>query len=551
MVLLAFDWPDAPNHSDFLGFSITRTGSKSGAYVLRNRLTFKGPAEDGDVPSTAAPIQKFMWWDAGVRASSGESYDYKVTPVLGTPDNLRMQDASAGTVHIELPSNIENDIGTWFNRAVVSSQAFSTLLKSMNLDPAVPASQLSQEQELPLRAWLADGLEKIVPQFLSTQKKIEGAIYHLTDKFWVIPTLEKSNNSIELVYDSHLLYGGKGKPKKPSPNQDAINTLKDKKNVKFEPRDKTSIMHDKFLVRVGGSDKAEQVLCGSANFTPEGFSSQANLLHTFNSPDLANLFLARKRLIQDNPSVVATAQKADWSTPVKVGDASIRVFFSPEPKNKQVSIDTVIETIGKATSSVVFCLYDPTDLQLLNACFKVGDSGKMMFGLVNHILAQDPQLDPSKRVLPAEISIYHRSRKNHDVLDAESFGRDTPQGFLAEWKAFPGEDGKNYAPVIIHHKFIVIDGETGSPRIYSGSANMSNNSVHRNDEALLEITEIKSLAQLYLAEFMRLYENYRARAKFLRPEKNLKLAINSNWCKKYFSDNTPESRCRLALAKLI
>ena len=57
---------------------------------MRNRLTFKGPAGGGDVPSTVAPIQKFMWWGAGIRASSGESYVYKVTPVLGMLDNLLM-----------------------------------------------------------------------------------------------------------------------------------------------------------------------------------------------------------------------------------------------------------------------------------------------------------------------------------------------------------------------------------------------------------------------------------------------------------------------------
>lgn len=551
MVLLAFDWPDAPKYPDFLGFAITRTGSKSGAYVLCNRLTFKGPAVDGDVPSTEAPIQKFMWWDAGVRVENGDSYTYTVAPMLGTPDNLKSLDTSAGSVKIELPANVDtkNGIGTWFNRAVVSSQAFSALLKSMGIDPGSKPSGLTGSQELSLRTWLADGMEKVVPEFLRDSQKVEGAIYHLTDKLWVIPTLEGATNDIELVYDSHLLYGGKGKPKKPSPNQDAIGALQGKRNITFWSRDKTSIMHDKFLVCVDSGGTGEQVLCGSANFTPEGFSSQANILHTFKSQGLADLFLARKRLIQTNPSVSQTAQNADWSDRVKVGTASVRVFFSPEPMDVRRSIDTVIKAVQAARSSVVFCLYDPTDLPLLNACFEVGDSGKMMFGLVNHISEQDPDAAPDKRWLPAQISIYHRSRDNRDIVGAGSYKNDTPQGFLKELNAFPGEDNKQYAPVIIHHKFIVIDGETESPLIYSGSANMSDNAVHHNDEALLEISEIPSLAQLYLAEFMRLYENYRARAKFLNPAKSLKLDADSGWSKKYYIDNDPASRCRIALAK--
>ena len=70
--------------------------------------------------------------------------------------------------------------------------------------------------------------------------------------------------------------------------------------------------------------------------------------------------------------------------------------------------------------------------------------------------------------------------------------------------------------MIIHHKFIVIDAETDSPLVYSGSANMSNASQYGNDENLLEIRGSRRIAGIYLAEFMRLYEHYRARALFIR-----------------------------------
>jgi phosphatidylserine/phosphatidylglycerophosphate/cardiolipin synthase-like enzyme len=66
--------------------------------------------------------------------------------------------------------------------------------------------------------------------------------------------------------------------------------------------------------------------------------------------------------------------------------------------------------------------------------------------------------------------------------------------------------------VHIHHKFIVIDADTDDPTIYTGSANLSNNSTHKNDENLLEIKGNPQLARTYLAEFMRLYGHYRARA---------------------------------------
>ena len=71
------------------------------------------------------------------------------------------------------------------------------------------------------------------------------------------------------------------------------------------------------------------------------------------------------------------------------------------------------------------------------------------------------------------------------------------------------EDGKHSAG---GDKFIIIDADTDQPTIYTGSANLSKNSTNHNDENLLEITGSTALARTYLAEFMRIYEHYRARA---------------------------------------
>src|SRR5262247_1008547 len=67
-------------------------------------------------------------------------------------------------------------------------------------------------------------------------------------------------------------------------------------------------------------------------------------------------------------------------------------------------------------------------------------------------------------------------------------------------------------PIHVHHKFIVIDGDTDQPTSYSGSPNFSTASENDNDENVLEITGNVRLAQVYVAEFMRLYNHYRARA---------------------------------------
>jgi phosphatidylserine/phosphatidylglycerophosphate/cardiolipin synthase-like enzyme len=579
LVLLALDWPEGEGRNDFLGFAIKRspgfldlkTNVREASSWLPNRIGFNGPPPEGapDFPSDEAPVQKFMWWDARLEGlTPADAITYEVWATTGNPAAGKpvLEAASKTDVTIQLPHHVEQGIGTWFNRAVMSSQSFSRKVNALNLGGAAPTAA----QALDLRLWLTNGMEQPVPDFIGNASSLAGAIYHLTDKLWVIPAMKTAmgGHEIGLVYDSHQEVDSKTKKTKPSPNQGALDELTD---VTFSARDKTNIMHDKFLV--AGTKllaKKKQVplrlTCGSANYTTEGFSSQANLVHTFESADLASLYFTRYQALKDNPTLGKTAKGAGWSKTVSVGDAGIRLFFSPEKGKPNIdrgeSIETIVQAVHAATSSVVFCLFTPTDADLRDACFSVGDGGKMMFGLVNHVAGQEPELKPtSTGKIPADqiaaLEIFHRSRDNKDVIGAEFFSSKlTPAGFVAEMNLFPGEKPPPYPPVIIHHKFIIIDAETDTPTIYTGSANMSGNSVFKNDENLLEIKGSPRLARVYLSEFMRLYEHYRARARFIAWKKSgsapagFSLRKNASWCTQHFKPGTPEYKARVRLLSL-
>jgi phosphatidylserine/phosphatidylglycerophosphate/cardiolipin synthase-like enzyme len=133
----------------------------------------------------------------------------------------------------------------------------------------------------------------------------------------------------------------------------------------------------------------------------------------------------------------------------------------------------------------------------------------------------EPPMQPSPAT-EIQVTLFNRSRRDRKIL-AYSYFRpgSSPAGFLPELSAidtsrystFAPTPGKKAPPAVhIHHKFIVIDGETADPTIYTGSANLSENSTHKNDENLLEIRGSAALADVYVAEFMRLYQHYRARA---------------------------------------
>jgi phosphatidylserine/phosphatidylglycerophosphate/cardiolipin synthase-like enzyme len=544
LVFLAFDWEEGKDHEDFLGFAIRRTpdfeGKNTFAY-LYNKVTFDSPAQGAKpVRSDEAPFQKFHWWDGGIRDTDrGGVLTYEVIPVLGSGKaDLKLQNQCASSVTVTIPHVVEHSIGTYFNRAVVSSQSFTSQFGQKPTGKKLDAAM----------TWLANGMERAIPEFLKDQNDLEWAVYHLTDEEWVLPALKGFSGSASIVY--YLKEPPKNSKAK-NPSSDTINleTIKQLKSQRFSfhPRTKTSIMHDKFIVRkLGGVSTA--VLMGSANFTPEGLTEQANLIHTFESKALAEFYAKRQELISHDPSKKDTAAAATWSPIITIGDAKVRVFFPPEPdhgkKNKQpgASMQTVVDAIRGAKKSAIFCLFDPTDPTMLRSLFDLGDKHKMLFGLVNSI--SDGSREKSKGKTPEEalrqpsesakvkVELYHRSEKDHLIVSYDLFNAAAaPRGWLPEFSAIdltsksvgkapviqPATKGKKakkrFIPSVhIHHKFIVIDGETDNPTIFSGSANMSNNSVFNNDENLLEITGCPRLAQTYVAEFMRLYEHYRARA---------------------------------------
>jgi phosphatidylserine/phosphatidylglycerophosphate/cardiolipin synthase-like enzyme len=506
---------------------------------LSNRIAFEGPKPDqSDFPSDVAPIQKFYWWDARIDTKDrGSNFSYRVIPVLGAPGNVQLQEGDSTTVEVTVPNTDENGITTHFNRAVVSSQAFSKKFPHLETASLQKAAQ----------AWLANGMEHAVPDFMdrAAGKDVEGSIYHLTDQNWIMPALLNYGGLLSIAYNQ---------TSKDHVSDPAIKQLTDagRPQSAFVARTHANIMHNKFLVRVGAADNPEAVLTGSANFTSEGLSAQANVLHIFESPELAKFYLARKRELDGNPILSQTQRSQEgWSEKVRVGDAVIRVYFPPEPRGLRDSIDAIVSAVENAQQSVLICAYDPTDMALLNAIFKRADDGLMIRGLVNRVPDKEPTGDPNRSDVAAAIAIMNRSQEDKDVVGFGAFkSSDTPTDFVPERVLWPDE--KPTVMVRVHHKFVVIDAEGKNPMVFTGSANYSGNSLNKNDENLLEITECPRLARIYFAEFLRLYEHYRARAAFDRRQEGdpsiFKLTPDSTWAQKYFTKGTPDFNARVAMA---
>ena len=100
----------------------------------------------------------------------------------------------------------------------------------------------------------------------------------------------------------------------------------------------------------------------------------------------------------------------------------------------------------------------------------------------------------------------------------------------------------------VHLKIMLIDALTDNPTVITGSANFSEASTDRNDENMLVIHGDCSVADIYLTEYMRLFNHFHSRDHHVsstHPEWG-QIVNDESWLKSYF-DPTNQLYCERML----
>jgi phosphatidylserine/phosphatidylglycerophosphate/cardiolipin synthase-like enzyme len=121
-----------------------------------------------------------------------------------------------------------------------------------------------------------------------------------------------------------------------------------------------------------------------------------------------------------------------------------------------------------------------------------------------------------------------------------------------KWKA-ESLTGLNRHVKYVHTKYMLIDPLSDNPIVITGSANFSINSTINNDENMVIIRGNKRVADMYLGEFMRLFNHFRfrgtaigAKAKGRRGSKpSMYLFPNDKWTDEYYTEGHPKQQQRL------
>jgi phosphatidylserine/phosphatidylglycerophosphate/cardiolipin synthase-like enzyme len=250
------------------------------------------------------------------------------------------------------------------------------------------------------------------------------------------------------------------------------------------------LQHNKTAFVDGPQTKT--VLCGSTNFSWRGFYVQNNNAMVVRGAAAVTAFSAAFEGYWHHDDVKGFGQSGATEL-VDLGLAGIdaRVAFSPHTKRDALLADIATD-IGTATSSVLYSMafLSQTTGAVTDALEKVTkDPEIFVYGIADKEVGGIDLQTPDSNEAPAF---------------PVALDDNVPEPFKSEAKGGGG--------IRMHHKFVVIDFDKPTARVWMGSYNFSDPADGDNGENLL-IVKDRRIAVAYAVEALRIFDHYHFRAK--------------------------------------
>jgi hypothetical protein len=497
MALLAMNWKDGTPPDDFVGFGIEyREPGGDRFYPLKNRLAFPTPGgglDSNQLSTLQSPIQKFRWVHFPRNADLEGDFTYRVTPVfMGGDDALGYGDPQ--TVAIELRRDTYPGLlNVAFTRGFVSSQAFVDFYESAGrISTLLPSSADAGLDFVPTHpkadkalAWMGFEARRAILDVLDaavadTQAKVSMIGYDLNEPD-VVGRLKSLGGWLRIIVDDSGAHGEPGSAETRAAGELALSAGAE--NVRRQHM--LNLQHNKVIVVDG--PKGRTVVCGSTNFSWRGLYVQNNnVLVLQGRVAVAAYQAAFDAYWTGPPRDFGDTAPAKWA---KLGLRGIdaRVAFSPHSASNAL-LAKIADDIGRHTaSSLLFSLafLYQTPGPILTAIQDVtARDDVFVYGISDRRVGGFDFLKPDGNVAPVYPS---QLRKG------------VPPPFSAEPTGGGG--------IRMHHKFVVIDFDKPTARVYLGSYNFSNPADTKNGENLLRIRD-RRIAVSFMIEALRICDHY-------------------------------------------
>jgi phosphatidylserine/phosphatidylglycerophosphate/cardiolipin synthase-like enzyme len=507
MALLSMDWKKGKPSDDFVGFAIEcQPPGGNTFFPLENRLSF--PAADGSVDHATkstrlSPIQKFRWVHFPRDAEVDGEFVYRVTPVFMDSNN-ELSYGDAQTAAIELGGETyPEQLNVAFTRGFVSSQAFVD-----KYEPGGPISTLvapkaddglsfvpTHPQAKEALDWMGFEARRaiiaVLDQAIADEKAQVRVIAYDLNEPGIVSRLEQLGDRVKVIIDDSVDEDGHGHGQADSAEAQAEHRLKASAGAKNVQRQHlASLQHNKTIVVDGPQGKT--VVCGSTNLSWRGFFVQSNNAVVLRGESAAKAFQEAFDGYWQHGTGAAgfgATESADLSD-LELSGIDARVAFSPHASDNAL-LATIAEDMSTHTgSSLLYSLafLYQTPGPVLNAIKKVTDDDAIfVYGISDKKVGGLDLQKPAGNVVPV-------------------FSAALEEGVPEPFKSEPSGGGG----ARMHHKFVVIDFDKPTARVYLGSYNFSASADTKNGENLLVIKD-RRIATSYAIEALRIFDHYHFR----------------------------------------
>ncbi len=489
VVLLGMSMPQ-DKCPGLLGFAIRREDKTEGeTYWLKGYKTFESvephPTRGVAYSTDRHPIQGFSWSDFS--AKPGHEYAFEIFALRGKPASPEKSESVRVAVRTETESIPGSHHHVHFNRGAAASQEYIRRFGDRSPADVGPAAF----------KWLSRGASEAIQAFIARAdaagRGLRVAAYEFTDD----EVLGRLKALWKNKRDVRVLYHAKNDAQRKA-NEAQIAAFGMAKICIPRAAKGISLAHNKFIV-LTENGAALAVLTGSTNFSQGGIYGHSNVVHICEDPKIAAEYLwLWDRLSQNEDKKVAApvigARSPLPHVPLQPGTS---VVFSPrtDPTALQWYAARAKEAENALFMTFAFGMH-----QLFQDAYRNG-TAKLRYALMEK-MSGPTKTDAQRKANEATIIALRKMEANKFAIGSY-LGKGSFDRWLKERLS-----GLNANVRYLHTKYMLVDPLGREPLVVSGSANFSEASTLDNDENMLVISTDTRVADIYLGEFMRMYNHF-------------------------------------------
>ncbi|CAN8105042.1 unnamed protein product [Discula destructiva] len=503
MCLLAMNWKTEQPPDSFVGFGIEyKEPNGTQFFAVPNDLSFPSSAAHtgpNAQSSHLSPIQKFRWIHFPYNANLPGFFTYRVTPVfmdISSGNKLSYGDVQQAEIELQAET-YPGELNIAFTRGFLSSQAFVQKFGGGEgsvsaLLPATANAGLTFKVKDPAKeetalAWMGFEARSAILGTLDaaisdSTAQVRICAYDFNDPE-IVSRLEELKGRLRIIIDD----SGSHKPATAAESQAAAMLIESAGAANVQRQHMGDLQHNKCIVVDG--EKTKIAIGGSTNFSWRGLYVQNNNTVALQGESAVKIFRDAFDSFWANPNNPAGFEKTASSIWTDLGFKSLnaQVTFSPH-NTKNATLDGIASDISSTTSSLFYSL-----------AFLYETPG-VIRNAIESITAKN------------DILVYGLSDKSVGGLDIQQPDGNPPIAFPASLlqgtlpPPFDVEATGGFG-TRLHHKFVVVDFNRPTARVYTGSHNFSVSADTKNAENLFLIRD-QRVATSYMIEAIAMFDHY-------------------------------------------